>query len=169
MASLKNPRLGTYRNLEDGGTYDLLYMGFPNGFPRGYVSFEISDSPRKITGVQKVVQTFLKVLLSRKGSDPIRPVYGTMFPDYIAGANIGSDIPEMQALVREEVSSAERQCIQILSSSNRDTSSQLEKVELVSVISDQDAITLHLKIVTRAGAQATVAIPFPQMGLVINA
>ena len=169
MATPRNPRIGTYRNLEDGGTHDILYMGFPNGFPRGYVSFEFSDSPRKITGIQKVVQTFLKILLTRKGSDPINPSRGTVFSDYAFGANVGSDISEMQSIIREEVSSAEKQCRQIMSSSNRDTSSQLQKVEVIGVMSDYDSLTLQLRIITAAGAQAAVAIPFPQSDLVINA
>lgn len=164
-----NPRVGTYRNLEDGGTHDILFMGFPNGFPRGYVSFEFSDSPRKITGIQKVVQTLLKVMLTHKGSDPINPSRGTVLPDYIAGANVGSNLEEMQTIVRNEVSSAEKQCMQILASSNRDLSSQLEKVEVIGVAAGDDAITLQLRIISRAGAQAAVAIPFPQGDLVINA
>lgn len=163
-----NQRIGTKVNLEEGGTHDLLIMGFPNGFPRGYVTFEITDTPRRITGVQKVVQVFLKCLLTTAGSDPIRPDAGTLFPDYAASSNIGSDIEELKRILRDEVKEAEKQTIRLLSSQNKDLSSQLASADILFANAVKDSITLGIKIVTRAGATASISIPFPQTDLAIN-
>lgn len=166
---MANTRIGTPVNLENGGTHDLLIMGFPNGFPRGYVSFEIGDTPRRITGVQKVVQTFLYTLMTSFGSDPIRPSAGTYFNDYAAGSNIGSDPEELNRLMRDFIRQAEAQTVQTLTSSKEDLSSQLEKVEILFVNSQKDAITLGLKVITRAGDTTSIAVPFPQADLFVNA
>ena len=63
-------RLGTVNNLEVGGTHDLLLIKVEGTFPEGKINFAFYDVPMKITGLQKVVQTFLKILLTTKGSDP---------------------------------------------------------------------------------------------------
>lgn len=161
-------RIGTATNLEDGGTYDFLVMGFPNGFPRGYVSFEIGDLPRRVTGVQKVVQTFLYTLLTNKGSDPIRRRSGTALPEYIFASNIGSDADELRVTVRAQIKDAETQTMKILSSTNNDKASQLASVQMLFVNSEADAITVGLRILTKAGEQASIAVPFPQVDLPIN-
>lgn len=166
---MTNIRIGTKTNLEPDGVHDLLIMGFPNGFPRGYVTFEITDTPRRITGVQKVVQVFLKTLMTTLGSDPIRPNAGTLFNDYIAGANIGSDINELKTSLREFVREAEIQSTRILGTENRDLSSQLAKAEVMFVNVVQDSLTLGIKITTQAGSFASISLPFPQTDLAINA
>lgn len=165
---MANVRLGTTNNLEPDGTHDLLIMGFPNGFPRGYVTFEITDTPRRITGIQKVVQVFLKTLMTTVGSDPIRPNAGTLFNDYVSGANIGSDIDELKSSIREQVKDAETQSSRILGSFNRDLSSQLARAEVMFVNVIDDSMTLGIRISTQAGATASISLPFPQTDLVIN-
>ena len=57
-------RIGTINNLEVGGTHDLLLVKIEGTFPEGKVTFGLYDMPMKITGLQKVVQTFLKILFS---------------------------------------------------------------------------------------------------------
>jgi len=162
-------RVGTSRNLEDGGTHDLLIMGFANGFPRGYVSFEIGDTPRRITGVQKVVQTFLKILLTTKGSDPVHNNYGTAFNNYVRNANIGADEVEMSQEVRESIQDAEQQTKYTLNSSKRDLSSQLSSVGILFIEAADQSLNVGLKIVTLSGETAAIAVPFPQTDLELNA
>lgn len=161
-------RIGTTNNLEDGGTYDLLVMGFPNGFPRGYVSFEISDTPRRVTGVQKVVQTFLFTLLTGEGSDPVRPRRGTGFGYYVGSANVGTDYEEMVAMVREAVQNAENQTKATLNSNNNDTSSQLAGIDIMYVEVTSETLNVGLRFNTLDGQSAGIAIPFPQTDLVLN-
>ncbi len=166
---MANKRIGLPYNLESGSTYGLLLMGFPNGFPRGYVTFEIGDTPRRITGVQKVVQTFLYNLLSTRGSDPIRFSSGTTLPDFIYSGNVTSDELELQTIVSTAVRDAETQTRRILASSNNDLTSQLQSAEVLFINTADQNMTIGLRIVTRAGQQASIAIPFPQTDLAINA
>jgi|JI10StandDraft_1071094.scaffolds.fasta_scaffold166843_2 phage baseplate assembly protein W len=166
MASVS--RVGTSRNLEDGGTHDLLVMGFANGFPRGYVSFEIGDSPRRITGIQKVVQTFLKILLTTKGSDPVHNNYGTTFSSYIRMANIGTDTVEMEQEVREAIQDAEQQTMYTLNSSRRDLSSQLASIGILYIEAAEESLNVGLKVITLGGETASIAVPFPQTDLELN-
>lgn len=164
-----NTRIGLPYNLESGGTYDLLLMGFPNGFPRGYISFEIGDTPRRITGLQKVVQTFLYTLLSGRGSDPVRFNSGTNLPDLILSGNTNGDEMELRLIVSNAIKSAETQTIRILSSKNEDLTSQMQSAEVLFVKTENQNLTIGLRILTRAGEQAAIAIPFPQTDLSINA
>ena len=166
---MSNLRIGTRTNLENGGTYDLLILGFPNGFPRGYISFELGDTPRRVTGVQKVVQTFLYILLGGRGSDPIRPTSGTNFASYIYSANLGNNQEELRTLLRAYIRDAEAQTKKVLGSRAQDTASQLKSVEILFLTSADESINLGLKVTTVAGATASVAIPFPQIDLAINA
>lgn len=161
-------RVGTSRNLEDGGTHDLLVMGFANGFPRGYVSFEVGDTPRRVTGVQKVVQTFLKILLTSKGSDPVHNNYGTTFNNYVRNANIGADEVEMAQEVREAIQDAEQQTRYTLNSSKRDLSSQLASIGILYIEAADQSLNIGLKVLTLSGETAAIAVPFPQTDLELN-
>lgn len=161
-------RVGTILNLETDGTYDLLIMGFPNGFPRGYISFEIGDTPRRITGVQKVVQSFLITLMTSKGSDPIAPNRGTAFNAYTNNANVGANPDELNAAILQCVSDAEAQTKQILNSDNNDLASQLESVQFLFARALNETTTFGLQILTRAGELTSIAIPAPQTDLLIN-
>lgn len=161
-------RVGTSQNLEDGGTFDLLIMGFPNGFPRGYVSFEIGDTPRRVTGVQKVVQTFLLALLTDKGSDPVHPNRGTDFNNYVAGANVGTDYEELTTVIRHCIQDAETQTKATLNGNANDTASQLASVDIGFVEAVSETLNIGLRILTLDGNTASVAIPFPQTDLALN-
>jgi len=161
-------RIGTRTNLEVDGTHDLLVMGFANGFPRGYVSFEIGDTPRRITGVQKVVQTFLKILLTSRGSDPVRPNAGTGFNEYVRFANIGTDPEELDRLVRDAIQEAEQQTKVSLNSAREDTSSQLDFIGILYIEASEQSLNVGMKVVTLGGESASIAVPFPQTDLEIN-
>lgn len=162
-------RIGTRANLQQGGTFDLLVMGFANGFPRGYVSFEMGDTPRRVTGVQKVVQTFLKTLLSNRGSDPVHADFGTDLSNYISFSNVGSDEDELNRVIIDCVQDAEQQTQSILNTKLQDLSSQLDSVSILFATTAEETLNIGLKIITKDGSSASVAIPFPQSDLSLNA
>lgn len=51
----------------------------------------MGENPRKIAGLQKVVQVLLKCLMTGTGSDPIYPKQGTKFTEYTWYSNITQD------------------------------------------------------------------------------
>lgn len=161
-----NQRIGTTSNLPSGATYDLLLISFPGGFPQSQLTFEIADTPRKVTGLQKVAQMFLKILFTRKGSNVIFPQQGTYFSDYTVNANRTepSDTTLISDLT-EQVTDAQSQCQSILNTTDSDIASQLKSVQLLGVDVTKEGIVMYLRVLTNAGASASISVPFPQLDL----
>lgn len=162
-------RIGTPSNLTTGATYDLLLITYANSFPEGQINFDLDDTPRKVTGVQKVAQLFLKILMTTKGTNVLRPNEGTAFSEYTINANRTGVDAELYTIIKSEVSSAEKQVKYILNNSlNTDLSSQLYSVKTLGVNVDMESITMFLQLTTMAGETAQVACPFPQLSLKIS-
>lgn len=158
-------RIGKPSNLDTGGTYDLLLVSTDQGYPVGKVLFKIGSEPRKITGIQKVAQIFMKTLFTSAGSDPIHPTSGTSFPNLTTGANILNSTLAFQSAVTASIADAEAQTKDILNSLNTDLSSQLYRVEVLSFDTATESASIKLGITTLDGEGASIAIPFPQTDL----
>lgn len=158
-------RLGTATNLAVGGKYDLLIMDFSDGFPQGAVNFRMTDTPRKITGIQKVAQTFFQVLMTTQGSDLLRPYRGTKFPQLAMYANRVGSASNIEAELIDEVANAETQVKYILNTSGSDASNQLNRVQVLAIDVGEESITMFLYLITNAGERAQVSIPFPQLDM----
>lgn len=161
-------RLGTVSNLEADGTYDILLFEFPKGYPNGALNLSFSNSPRRTTGVQKVAQMFTYCLFTTKGSDPIKPNFGTEFTSNALSSNISKDPDLLTRDIIADIRDAERQAKILLNTSNRDKASQLESAGLITVDAKEDGTTVVIRIITRAGEKAAVAVPFPQTNLEFN-
>lgn len=161
-------RVGTINNLEEGGTYDLLFLSFPDGYPESALKFAMGDVPRKTTGVQKVAQVFLYALLTTQGVDPIRPQAGTGFLEYVKSSNRTSDAQEARANIQEFINDAKIQAQYTLNREGSDTSSMLRSVDIIKIVVDGEYTNIILRLVTYAGEKAAIAIPFPQLDLKLN-
>ena len=161
-------RVGTPQNLSLDGTHDILLFTYESGFPQGKLALSFGQTPRKITGVQKVAQVFTKILMTPAGSDPIRPSHGTDFLNYVMGSNLGSEPADANLRIRDAISSAETQTKALLQG-GRDYDSQLRSATMFDYEITGDTITMFVKIITSAGTEAAVAIPFPQTDLQVNA
>jgi hypothetical protein len=157
-------RVGIPVNLPTGSTYDILLVSTP-AFPQGKVSFIFEETPRKITGIQKVAQTFLKTLFTTSGSDVLNPSYGTNFPNLVVGANKLLGDVDFELSVVEAIKDAETQTKYFLNGAEYDTSSQLSSINILGVQSKDDAINLFLKLTTLSGESAAIALPFPELDL----
>lgn len=161
-----NARIGTTSNLPTGATYDMLFISFPGGFPQSQLVFEIADTPRKVTGLQKVAQLFLKILFSTKGSNVIFPDQGTYFGNYVVNANRVEDTDTtLISDLTEQITDAQGQCQYILNTTGSDTASQLQSVQLLGMDVSQESIVVYLQIITVAGATASISVPFPQLDM----
>lgn len=159
-----NNRIGTTQNLVSGGTFDILMITYPDGFPEGQINFGFDDTPRKVTGVQKAAQLFTKLLLTTKGSDAVYPNRGTLFPVYIINANIITGDQVLQSNLVSAVNDAASQA-KVSLSTDSDPSSRLSKVQIAGFNTSDESVTMFLQITTASGISAQVAIPFPQFGL----
>jgi len=161
-------RLGTNYNLPAGATYDILLIGFPDGFPNSMLTFEIGDDPKKITGIQKVAQIFLKILFTDIGSNVLYPNQGTNFQRLTVNANVVSNDTVFTAELVSEINSAVSQTKGILNGASTDLASQLQSVDIIGMDVSQEAVLMYLRLTTVAGAFAQVAIPFPQLDMPLN-
>lgn len=170
MANLSfSTRIGTAVNLPSGATYDLLLISFTDGFPQSKLVFEIADTPRKVTGIQKVAQVFLKILFTRKGSDPVYPDTGTYFSDYAINANrVESSDTKFTSDISEQINDASTQTQFILNLSSSDVASQLKSITLLGLDTTKESIVIYLKILTMAGEGASISVPFPQLDLPLS-
>lgn len=158
-------RIGTINNLEPGGTYDLLMVKVQGEFPEGQINFGLYDVPMKITGLQKVVQTFLKTLLTTKGSDVFYPERGTEFPEMTVNANSLLDDDILIAELTEAINDASIQVKNSLNVNTIDESSCLYSVNILGLDRVSEGIVLYMQVVTLAGEFAAVSVPFPEFGL----
>lgn len=163
-----NIRIGTPTNLPDGATYDLLLLDFPDGYPEGQLKFQINDTPRKITGIQKVAQTFIRVLLTAKGSDVLNPTFGTEFPNHTINANRTGIDRDIYVSIISSVRDAESQCVSLLNTEGADDASQVFSVNVLGIETGDESMILYAKIVTLAGETAQVAAPFPQLDMKLS-
>lgn len=162
-------------NLPDGGSYDLLILAFPEGYPNSKIGFSLASLAsgsttegvsRRVNGVQKVAQQFISILCTRKGTDALNPNNGTTFPDIIRMGNIQSK-GSMEALVRQDIIDAENQ-IKAFTSFKRDPGERLASVELTRLDVGLNSISLGLRLITDDGEYASVYVPFPRYDLELN-
>lgn len=158
-------RLGVSTNLITGSTHDLLLVKIDGVYPEGKLSFGFYSTPMKITGVQKVAQTFLKILLTSKGSDPFYPGLGTSFSDLFQGFNKYQSDALVLASINSQVADAISQTRSILNPYETDPGSTLSTVDVMGIDLVEDKLVVYLRLTTGAGDMAAVALPFPEFGL----
>jgi hypothetical protein len=163
-----NPRIGTSSNLESGGTYDLLLLSFPDGFPASQLLFDIDMEPRKITGLQKAAQIFLKILFSSVGSNIFYPSHGTNFTALTINANRIDSDPVLAGEIQTEIKSAASQAQAILNITGTPLDEQLASVTINGLDVQDDSATMYLVMVTMAGTTAQIATPFPQLDMQLS-
>lgn len=161
----KNARIGTSSNLETGGSYDLLMIRYPDGFPEGRLAFDIDVTPRKVTGIQKVGQTFLKILMTTKGSNVVYPAQGTVFPSLALNSNVTQENTALYSELYSAVKDAESQTKRSLNTVGTDKSSMLKKIDVIRLDTGEDSIVLYLALETEDGTSASLAVPFPELDL----
>lgn len=162
------PRIGTVTNLSNGGKHDLLFLNFPDGYPQSALEFKILNTPRKVTGVQKVAQTFLYVLMTEKGVDPIKPNFGTGFVRFMKTSNRPAEYSELHSILEEFLDDAEAQTRALLNPNETDKNSRLKKIDLLGIDSTEDSITAYIKLFTDGGESAPIAVPFPQLDMKLS-
>lgn len=163
-------------SLETDGTYDLFTMDLVEGYPNGKVVFSLASTTegsslegisRRVTGVQKVAQLFLKILFTRQGSDPLYPDRGTYISDLIRYGNMHSQ-GETEGFVRQEVSSAEEQ-VKALTYSAGTAGERLYSAEVTRVDMGLNMVSIGVRVVTEDGEYASVLAPFPRFDMNFNA
>jgi len=165
MDITQNIRIGTSTNLQVGGSYDLLLVKFLDSFPEGQIGFGLYDVPMKITGLQKVAQLFLKILMTTKGSDPFYPQRGTYFPSLVVGANLLTDDSTFLSDLKDSIEDGGTQTKECINVYNSDASSCLDSVQVLGIDKVPEGVLMYLSIKTLSGEEASISLPFPEFGL----
>lgn len=161
---MSSNRLRTIYNLPQDGTHDLLLISFEEGFPEGLLKFDIDETPRKITGVQKVAQMFLKILFTSQGSNVLAPSQGTNFSSLVNTSNISDTDSIFLTELTMEIKSAESQVKRIMNI-GADLASQLDSITILGLDTSRESVVMYLRLITSAGVKAQVAVPFPELDL----
>lgn len=172
---VENTRVVLDINLAEGGLYDILYLDLVDGFPNSKLLFSLASTEqsissegasRRITGLQKLVQQFLRVLFTSRGTDVLRPSVGTSMPDILRYSNIGNRA-ELAGMVRSEIASASNQVADITSTLSSPYEI-LQEASLIDLEIGQVSISLGINILSLAGDQASLFAPFPRFDLPVN-
>jgi hypothetical protein len=104
-----------------------------------------------------------------QGSDPVNPNRGTQFPSLTINSNIQSTNSVLSAQLVAAVADATSQTQGILNSTSSDSTSQMASATVLGINVADDGAMLSVSILTVAGQNAAIAIPFPQLDLPLNA
>lgn len=163
-------RVGNTTNLEGTSRYDLLVFDFPEGYPVGSINLGFGNTPKRISGVQKVSQVFVKTLLTSKGSDVLYSSRGTAFPEFTGTYNLqNTDNAEVLSLITAAVANAETQAKSILNTTTEGLASQLESASLIGLTQLDDGVSVQIHVLTKSGETAPIALPFTSLGIQVNA
>ena len=140
-------------------TYDIHFEVLPpdqqrQGKPFSFVYARAAG----VKGAQKLVNRWLKCFLTKKGSDPISPSYGTGFSG-LFGTNIG-DLRALKGSIELFIDDCNTQ-IRALDIKNRPPADEkLASAALASLTPTGDSgIEVYIHIRNTAGTLATVALP----------
>lgn len=165
MATSTSTRIGTEKNLQAGGSYDLLLVKFLGSYPEGQITFGLYDTPMKITGLQKVAQVFMKILMTTKGSDPFYPQRGTFFPSLVIGANLLTNDSRFLSDLKTAIDDGTAQTRECTNAYNPDSSSCLDTVQVLGLDKISEGVVMYLSLKTLSGEETSIALPFPEFGL----
>lgn len=170
-----NTRLIKDVNLAEDGLYDILFMDFVEGYPESKIVFSLASTAegstlegvsRKVTGIQKLVQQFLKLLMTKVGTDPLRPERGTNFPDVLSHGNLHST-GETDGMVKGAIATAAEQLASI-TSDRGSVYEQLQSAELTGLTVGVNAVSINIQVTSVAGEGASIFTPFPRLDMNIN-
>lgn len=162
-------RIGNTVNLESNSRYDLLIYDFPDGYPSGTIALGFGVTPKRISGIEKCSQIFIKTLLTLVSSDVVNSSRGTMFPSFTGTHNLQStNLNEVDAEIRDAIREAESQAKSILNVPSEGLTSQLESINIIKIDQLLDSTTVTVQLLTKAGEKAPIALPFTSLGLRVD-
>ena len=131
----------------------IALRGLDSSSSKTLLTFNAALGGRVTSGFSRVLQNYLKVLLSRPGSDAFMPAVGGGLYELVG---ITMDESELKTKARVSVSSASAHVIEMQAGNSRiPLSEQLLKAELVAITLDQRSLTLDLSIKVTAGDGST--------------
>lgn len=119
------------------------------------VLFKSGNSGEVCTGIQKLIQRWVLMLLTPKGSMTFNPARGTTFMADLVSAYSYSDIDSIFRLCNMDA------CLQVKKeeSDSMRKEERLERVELQSIEFLKDSVLISVKLTSKFGEAAPVVLP----------
>lgn len=143
--------------IELGRKYDIDYLNWTESV-EGTAQFTFGNLSFKSTGLIKVANRFLKILLTRSGSDPFNPDMGTYLEDiqYMGGST--KDV--LYSFISTQLSSALSQVQEIQAANSFPDDENVVGAVLKSIdIPNDTSISIYISIQTESGEEASVQVP----------
>lgn len=122
------------------------------------VKFLFGPSSKKVSGIIKVGNVFLKKLFTLRGSNPLSIYEGTDFPTLV-GSNI-SDEESTTMVVQNAIKDAEEQVIQDQAAQDLPEDEMLASVTLVYLnFITEERLDVSVDLITAAGRRAVIKLP----------
>jgi hypothetical protein len=125
------------------------------------VKFELTNQPQKVSGLRKLIQSFLLYLLRTPGTDAWYPQSGGGVQKIVGAHFSKSNVGGVTAAFTTAVSRVKRQLISLQASNSRLSAS--EKLGSVTVLSavfnaQQTALVARVELVSQSGQRAIVGL-----------
>jgi hypothetical protein len=124
----------------------------------GVAKFSFGDISKKSTGLVKAVNRYIKILLTRKGSDPFFPDLGTYLDDVkFRGGDSTTDIG---TFIADQMSNALIQLQSIQANNNFPENENIITASLLNVDRiSVDRIRIDIQIISEAGTGTNITVP----------
>lgn len=140
-----------------GRSYDIDFVNWTDQVT-GEAQFSFGELSKKTTGIVKVVNKFIKILLTRVGSDPFNREIGTLFEDLQYRG--GDSDAALGTFATEQIKNAFSQMKIIQGNNSFPADENIISVTLRDINRpSQDQISFSLRIITEAGEQADIIVP----------
>lgn len=140
--------------------YDLHITGIEGGSALYVVGLDVNN---KAESFQATMDAYMKCLLTRRGSDPFDPSYGTKFAE-LPGSNYGGRLDEASAITSESVKNAE---VQIKKYQNSQSLSRTERLASATLTSFQeygsDGFVCTIALKNQSGQKYTAILPLIEL------
>jgi len=142
-----------------GRSIDLCYIPKLETLSRSRVQLAFGNDPTVCTGVEKLVQWVVNILMTIRGSDPYRPDYGTLFMEELSTGQAVTDDEAMAAFGEATLYILEYFAENVL---QNDTPADEVLKDLGGYIIEYDGYTMKMAIeISTNEDDLTVIVPIP--------
>lgn len=125
---------------------------------RSLIGLSLGEQVKVVAGIQKALQHWLVIFMTRRGTVLSDPTYGTSFLPSIQRSNLSNDarIRELFGTALNEINNWMRSNVATAGVPDDEIVTQ---VELQSFSKDQGTLTMTLKFTTKAGIEMEYLVP----------
>lgn len=152
----------SYSRESGGKSFDVDWMSISTSSLKGEVNFDVSSvrSPRKVTGLDKMVQKWLYLFMLPAGSDVFEPELGTDFY-FLREASI-SDKGYVSNILTSAIGNASEQML--LLQGDQESTPDDERfltAEMINLSFGLAEVDVTIKLVNAQGSSRVLTLPSP--------